>query len=132
MFAYLAVSRSCPTDVSLNLACISLRPAAAASCAIAKWFEDHDTDLETGAKLESKMLIPNRRLKSLIREFQEAQAAAAAAQEAQIARALRPQLRPCHCLSSHSAEGPRAGAAVVDGVDVAGVDWCTTRQIEKP
>ena len=36
------------------------------------------------------MLIPNRRLKSLIREFQEAQAAAAAAQEAQIAPSSTP------------------------------------------
>ena len=50
----------------------------------------HDTDPETGAKLESKMLTPNRRLKSLIREFQEAQAAAAAAQEAQIAPSSTP------------------------------------------
>ena len=72
--------------------------------AIAKWFEtrfeDHDTDPETGAKLESKMLIPNRRLKSLIRGFQEARRRRQR-KKRKSRRALRPQLRPCHCLSSH-------------------------------
>ena len=38
--------------------------------AIEKWLEDHDTDPETGVALESKMLFPNRRLRTLIREFQ--------------------------------------------------------------
>ena len=45
--------------------------------AIERWFENHDTDPETGATLESKLLIPNRRLRSMIREFQERQLAAA-------------------------------------------------------
>ena len=44
--------------------------------AIERWFENHDTDPETGATLESKALIPNRRLRSMIREFQERQRAA--------------------------------------------------------
>ena len=47
--------------------------------AIATWLENHDTDPETGVTLESKMLIPNRRLKKLIREFQEAARVAPAA-----------------------------------------------------
>ena len=42
--------------------------------AIETWFENHDTDPETGVTLESKALIPNRRLRSLIREHQEARA----------------------------------------------------------
>ena len=38
--------------------------------AIEQWFDNHDTDPETGEVLESKLLFPNRRLRSLIREFQ--------------------------------------------------------------
>ena len=77
--------------------------------AIAKWFEDHDTDPETGAKLESKMLIPNRRLKSLIREFQEAQAAAAAAQEAQIAPSSTPTAAALPLSEQPQRGGPAGG-----------------------
>ena len=39
--------------------------------AIEKWFANHDTDPETGEVLESKLVYPNRRLRNLIREFQE-------------------------------------------------------------
>jgi hypothetical protein len=37
-----------------------------------QWLETHDTSPSTGAKLESSFLIPNVTVRSLIREFLEA------------------------------------------------------------
>ena len=37
-----------------------------------QWLETHDTSPSTGAKLESNFLIPNVTVRSLIREFLEA------------------------------------------------------------
>ena len=37
--------------------------------AIEQWLENHDTDPETGVVLESKMLFPDRRLRTLICEL---------------------------------------------------------------
>jgi hypothetical protein len=44
--------------------------------AITEWLRTHDTSPRTGAKLESKTLIPNYSLRSIICSFVEASAAA--------------------------------------------------------
>ena len=46
--------------------------------AITEWLCTKDTSPSTGAKLESKTLIPNYSLRSVIRSFVEARAAATA------------------------------------------------------
>ena len=46
--------------------------------AITEWLRTKDTSPKTGAKLESKVLIPIHSLRSMIRNFTEAAAAAAA------------------------------------------------------
>ena len=46
--------------------------------AITEWLRTKDTSPKTGATLESKALIPNHSLRSMIRSFTEAAAAAAA------------------------------------------------------
>ena len=43
--------------------------------AITEWLRTKDTSPSTGAKLESKALIPNHSLRSVIRSFVEASAA---------------------------------------------------------
>ena len=43
--------------------------------AISAWLRTSDTSPSTGAKLESKMVIPNLSLRSMIRSFVEARAA---------------------------------------------------------
>ena len=43
--------------------------------AITEWLRTKDTSPKTGAKLESKALIPNHTLRSVIRAFAEAGAA---------------------------------------------------------
>ena len=48
--------------------------------AITEWLRTKDTSPKTGAQLESKTLIPNYSLRSIIRSFAEALASAAAAQ----------------------------------------------------
>jgi hypothetical protein len=47
-----------------------------AAGAITEWLRTHDTSPRTGAKLESKTLIPNYSLRSIICSFVEASAAA--------------------------------------------------------
>jgi len=39
--------------------------------AIEQWLETHNTSPATGVELESKQLIPNHRLRSLIQDFHE-------------------------------------------------------------
>ena len=78
--------------------------------AIEKWFANHDTDPETGEVLESKLVYPNRRLRNLIREFQETHMAKPApslppkpAQQPAWAVLLGPQAVAGHALLSTSA-----------------------------
>lgn len=39
--------------------------------AIEEWLREHDTDPETGLELPSRLLIPNRRLRSMIVNYRE-------------------------------------------------------------